>query len=140
GHNEICHHQSDGDVRIVKALKPSAVIIATWSGNPARIADDAGNLVGRDDQTRIWAAGMNTLLDEYAADGLRVGVVLDEPTLQADASKCIERKGSVAACEPSRVDGLAVGNQLIDAERTIVDQRDLPRLDMTDVVCDAQTC
>jgi hypothetical protein len=137
----ICGVQQAGDLRILDLLAPDAVVISAATSGRPYILDESGAIAAEEDQTRIWRAGVSGFLDELTARKIAVGWILDEPTLQKNASQCIVAEDSVEACVPDRASALMYSGPLLDVEREELAKRNITTtIDMTDIICDDQRC
>jgi peptidoglycan/LPS O-acetylase OafA/YrhL len=137
---QICQAQQEGDDRVIRALHPDAVILAEWNGESDRIVDANFNKVDADQQAQIWQSGESTLVSSIVKQGIPLGVILDEPTLENDPTQCLSSKQTVSACEPDASSALRTAAKLLAIDRQIVRDNHLPSFDMTNQLCDASKC
>ena len=141
GSSKICRDQHDGDLRVIDALAPKAVVIAGWSGYEDQILDANGNTPSRADREQLWHDAAASLLARLHDKGIKVGVILDEPTLPADVSQCLVKKGDAERCAVPLAEAMAKSSGLLAAERSAIDAAGgVATADMADVVCDAKRC
>lgn len=137
----VCLDQQQGDVRILDALRPDAVLLATWSGNRSNIIDAAGQKVATEQQMALWEAGMRSTLGDLTERGIPFGVVVDEPSLAFNAVDCLVQENSVERCEPDVAAAMKQSGPLLEIERKVLAEfPKAPTLDMSDVLCDADRC
>jgi hypothetical protein len=138
---KVCQVGAAGDLRAVAALKPEAVIVATWNGYMGNILDASGHRVPADEQAQLWQKGVLALFRSIRSAGAKIGFIYDEPTLPIDASKCIAGHNAVAPCVQTRAAALALTQPVLDAEHQAVEQTGhLATLDMPSKVCTATSC
>ena len=138
---QACRKQQEGDLPVIDALQPDAILIATWSGNRDNFVDDGGHHIDDAQQAATWEAAMRSRLGEIQQRNIPFGVIIDEPDLPTDPLKCIAKKGSISACETERSAALTQSEPLLDVERRVLAETPAaPVLDMTPVVCDTDRC
>ena len=138
---EECRKEQAATLRVIEALSPDAVVVANWSGRIERIVAEDGSTPPVEERIRLWEEGARELFDVFADQGIRLGVILDEPTLPFNAAKCLDREGSAEACQTTRKDSLERSKPLLEAERrAIEDHPGAEVLDMTTVLCNEDTC
>ncbi len=126
---------------MVKALKPEAVIVATWNGYMGNILNASDQRIPADEQAQLWKQGVLTLLSSIRSAGSKIGFVYDEPTLAIDASKCIASNNAVAPCVPTRAAAFKLTQPVLDAEHQAVGQMGhVATLDVPKLVCGPTTC
>ncbi len=143
GHQKtvLCLSLQLGDVRLLDALHPDAVLLAVWSGNRDHLVDDQGTKVIKAQQGVVWEAGVRSMIGDLRQRGIPYGMILDEPTLPINAVDCIARLNQIAVCERTRSEALAISEPLLDVERKVMAENpSAPTLDLTDVLCDADHC
>ena len=75
------------------------------------------------------------------AEGIRPGVILDNPTLPESPVECVSKTSSISKCELSRNAALAPGSSLQDAELQVLRERtDVPSLNPDTTLCTATGC
>jgi len=136
----ICTEQQEGDLRVIDALEPDAIIIATWSGYQGFLREADGSLPSATREVTLWSDAVQERTDAIRERGIPFAVIIDEPMLPFDASVCLATKGSVEACAISRDDAVAKSGRFLAAERRIFAAAGVPVVDMTDVVCDETNC
>ena len=138
---QACKKQQQGDMRVVDALRPDAVIVATWSGDRDRFVDAAGHKLDDAQQVAAWESGMRATLGELAQRNIPYGVLVDEPDLPRDPMKCMAKKDSITACQQDLATDLAQSEPLLDVERRVLAETpDVPTFDLTPILCDADGC
>ena len=136
-----CIDHRSGTQRLLAWLKPVGVIVANRSANPATVVDDNGQAPPIADQHRLWGEGVSTLLRSIVDAGARPGLIIDEPSLLEDPIPCLLAKEDARACEVPRAVALTKNGSLLDVEREAVAAvGNVATLDMTPLICDAQTC
>jgi peptidoglycan/LPS O-acetylase OafA/YrhL len=137
----LCLTNQLGDVRLLDALHPDAVLLAVWSGNRDHLVDESGDKVPKAQQVASWEAGVRSMTGDLRRRGIPYGMILDEPTLPINAVDCIARLNQIAACERTRADALEASEPLLDVERKVMAETpSAPTLDMTAALCDADRC
>ena len=142
GSSKVCRIQHDGDLRVIDALQPRAVVISGWSGYEDQLLDSDGNApsdnAGRE---QLWHDAAASLLGDLRSKNIRIGVILDEPTLPSDVSQCLTKKGTAEACAVPLDAAMKKSTGLLAAERKAIDETGgVSTIDMADVVCDAKQC
>ena len=73
--------------------------------------------------------------------GIRPGVILDNPTLPYEPAECVSRTHSLAACESSRGAALSTGLSLMKADNAALKaDPSVPVLDLDSLLCDEAGC
>jgi len=138
---EDCRSAQAGDQRVIDFLKPDAVVMAVWSGYNDVLVDRDGNPIAPDQIGPAWEQAADTFLSGVVDRGIRLGVILDEPTLPESATSCIVKRDSIAACERTPEEAQAKSTAASAAERRVVERLGgIPTVDMVDIICDEQRC
>ena len=138
--SEACRDQRRALGRVVDAEQPDLVVVAV-TDFVGRILDDGGDRPSEATQRRLFAAALADLARDLQTPGTEVAFILENPWLPADPVTCVARDRSVARCTPTAAEALDPIAWILDAERRITRDLDLPApFDTPARLCDADTC
>ena len=137
---EVCADAQEGNLRVIDALDPDAIIISTWSGYQGFLRHPDGSTPTPDEEVAMWGDAVAELTAAIDERGIPLAAIIDAPTLPFDAATCLATEGSIEACAISRGDALAQAGGFLAEERRTFSEIDAPVIDMTDVVCDEERC
>ncbi len=103
--------------------------------------DKNGNVPSGPVQVNLWRTAFKTFLRQMQDQGIRPGVILDDPTLPYEPAECVSRTQSLAACESSRGAALSTGQSLMRADRAVLkDDASVPVFTPDSVLCNEAGC
>ena len=140
GHKSVCRDQEAGDIRVIRALHPTAVIIATSTAARPLIVDERGRPTTRDGQAALWLRALSDQVEAIRRTGATVGQIIDEPALPGNASACLIRTNRAKACNYGIFKVWPLSGPLIAAERKVAAKMDVPSLDLPDIICTRGVC
>ena len=136
-----CRGRQVGDIRVIEALDPDAIIMAVWSGYGDVMVDPDGNPLKPEQIGPAWEEAAEEFLSGIRDRGIPLAVIFDEPSLPENASHCIIKKQSIGACELPPDQAAAASTSASQAERRVVERLgDIPTVDMVDIICDEERC
>lgn len=122
---------------------------ARYQADTARLIADANvdALVTTDAETsrrllgtaEEWLGSAEGLVDLAGQNGLPVGLLVDNP-VSRDPLRCRSRGFSTDECTLSRAEAFRYVERYAVAERRLVDQHDVRRLDLSDQICSDDPC
>jgi hypothetical protein len=123
-------------------LKPIGTILSQHDRQYlGLILDKNGTVPSEPVQVGLWRTAFNTFLHQMQDQGIRPGVILDDPTLQYEPAECVSRTQSLAACESSRGAALSTGQSLMSADIGVLKaDPSVPFLAPDDFLCDEAGC
>ena len=102
-------------------LKPAGIILTEHDRQYlGLILDKNRDVPSEPVQVELWRAAFYSFLHQMQDQGIRPGVILDDPTLPYEPAECVSRTQSLAACEPSRGAALSTGQSLISADMSVL--------------------
>jgi peptidoglycan/LPS O-acetylase OafA/YrhL len=136
-----CIARTSQGMRYLRTIKPKAVILAQHDFYVGSILDDNGNLPSSGEQVLLWKRAFRSFLEQMTAEGIRPGVILDNPTFPQSPVECVSETGSISKCELSRSAAFAPGRQLQDVERQVLhEDKTVPSLNPDTTLCNATGC
>ncbi len=136
-----CVARTSEGMRFLRTVKPRAVILSQHDFYVGSILDDNGNIPSSSEQVLLWKRAFKSFLGQMVAEGIRPGVILDNPTLPESPVECVSKTSSVAKCELSRSAALAPGRSLQDAQLQVLhEETDVPSLNPDTTLCNATGC
>lgn len=138
---ETCRLGRSSTRRLIQELEPDVVVVSEGSlylGLGDVLVD--GQVPSKDGQASRWGDAFEAMIRELRAGGAKVAVILDNPAYDNDPNLCIARAGSVATCELSRRESLAIIGSIRERELDVVDKLDVVHFDATDALCGVDTC
>jgi peptidoglycan/LPS O-acetylase OafA/YrhL len=136
-----CAARTAEGMRYLRTVKPKAVILAQYDFYVGSIVDAGGNIPSDSEQVSLWSRAFKSSIDELATEGIRSGVILNNPTLPQSPVECVSETGSISQCEVPRSVALAPGRQLQDAVRQVLRaEGDVPSLNPDTTLCSATGC
>ena len=92
-------------------------------------------------RSTLWRTAFKTFLRQMQDQGIRPGVILDDPTLPYEPAECVSRTQSLAACESSRGAALSTGQSLMSADIGVLKaDPSVPVLAPDSFLCDEAGC
>ena len=141
GHQSVCRYQEAGDIRVIRALRPIAVIITTSTAARPLLLDKHGKATSDPAvQAALWGRALSDQIEAIRHTGATVGQIIDEPALPANASGCLQRTNRVAPCNYWLGRVWPLSGPLITAERLVSAKMDVPSLDLPDIICASGIC
>jgi len=136
-----CIARSSQGLEYLRTIKPEAVILAVHDFYVGSILDSNGNIPSDSEQVLLWKRAYKSFLDQMVAEGIRPGVILDNPTLPDSPVECVSKTSSISKCELSRSAAFAPGRPLQDAELQVLhEEEDVPSLNPDATLCSASGC
>jgi peptidoglycan/LPS O-acetylase OafA/YrhL len=123
-------------------LKPVGVILSEHDREYlGLILDKNGNVPGETVQVNLWRTAFRDFLRRMQDQGIRPGVILDDPTLPYEPAECVSRTQSLAACESPRGAALSTGQSLMTADNGVLKaDPSVSVLVPDDYLCDEAGC
>jgi len=134
-----CARLRQAGMRFIERTKPTAVVL-TQHEDVGTIENDSGAIPSVHQQALLWKRAFASFLDEMSRQGIRVGVILDNPTLPYEPAECVTRTGSVSDCEPTRAVALAPSQPLEKVEHEVMAQRNVPNFSPDNFLCNGAGC
>jgi hypothetical protein len=108
-------------IRGLTELKPVGIILSEHDRQYlGLILDKNGNVPSERVQVNLWRSAFKTFLRQMQDQGIRPGVILDDPTLPYEPGECVSRTQSLAACESPRGAALSTGQSLVSADNGVL--------------------
>jgi peptidoglycan/LPS O-acetylase OafA/YrhL len=126
----------------VTELKPAGIILTEHDRQYlGLILDRDGSVPSEPAQVDLWRTAFKTFLHQMQDQGIRPGVILDDPTLPYEPAECVSRTQSLAACEASRGAALSTGQSLLTADNGVLKaDPSVPVLAPDSFLCDEAGC
>jgi hypothetical protein len=128
--------------RALLELKPRGIILSEHDrGYLGLILDKNGGVPNAPAQVDLWRTAFRTFLHQMQNQGIRPGVILDDPNLPYEPAECVSQTQSLAACEPSRAAALSTGQSLMSADVGVLKgEPSVPFFSPEDFLCDEAGC
>jgi hypothetical protein len=129
-------------MRGLTELKPMGIILSEHDrGYLGLILDKNGGVPSEPVQIALWRTAFKTFLHQMQDQGIRPGVILDDPTLPYEPAECVSRTQSLAACESPRGAALSTGRSLMSADIGVLKaDPSVQFLAPDDFLCDEAGC
>ena len=127
-----CVEFQQESAELVGELRPTAVVLSDATASRSRSFPGGPS---------AWGSALESQLDDFARQGIRVGVVVDNP-LSNDPILCVARGHSEDFCTPSRDDAYRELDRYSQALGPVAEdlEASVPVLDVNDRVCTDTTC
>ena len=136
-----CMARTSQGLRYLQTAKVKAVILAQHDFYVGSILAPNGSIPSDSEQVLLWKHAFRAFLEKMTAEGIRPGVILDNPTLPQAPLECVSQTSSIPKCEVSRSVAFAPGRQLQDAEWQVLRaMAGVPRFNPDPTLCTATGC
>jgi hypothetical protein len=136
-----CAADRNSGMALLSSVKPAAIVLTQNSAQYlGLIVNSSGNVPSQTEQVALWKHAFQSFIREESAMGVRVGVVLDNPTLPESPAECVSQTSSIAQCEPSRAVALGPDRLLGNAELDVLNRGHIPYVSPDTVLCNAAGC
>jgi hypothetical protein len=127
---------------LLSSIKPKAIVLTQNSAQYlGLILSSNGNVPSQTEQVAMWRNAFQSFVRNEAKTGVRVGVILDNPTFPQSPGECVAQTSSIAACEPSRNVALGPDRLLGNAELQVLGHyKNVPYVSPDSVLCTASGC
>jgi peptidoglycan/LPS O-acetylase OafA/YrhL len=127
---------------LLLSLKPKAIVLTQNSAQYLGLIENSkGNVPSQTEQVALWRNAFQSFIRDETKTGVRVGAILDNPTLPQSPAECVSETGSIAECEPSRSVALGPDRLLGNAELNVLDHHNnVPYVSPDSVLCTASGC
>jgi peptidoglycan/LPS O-acetylase OafA/YrhL len=127
---------------LLLSLKPKAIVLTQNSAQYlGLIVNGNGNVPSQTEQVALWRDAFQSFIRDETKTGVRVGVILDNPTLPQSPAECVSQTSSIAGCEPSRTVALGPDRLLGNAELNVLNHHNnVPYVSPDSVLCTANGC
>ncbi len=136
-----CVTDRAGTKRLVDEIQPDVVILSTWSGyfDPERA--DEGVPADSGAAKAKWAEVATDYYRTIFDLDVRVGLIVDNPTLPFHASKCLRGKNSVEACAVRLADTQSTNGAFSAVENeAFISLGGTAMFESTPRICPAEAC
>lgn len=133
---EVCTRQQEGNLRVIKEVRPDLVVLAYWSHAQAKVLDQHGDRIPKQQVPKEWERQTIKFINEIKALNIPVALIVDAPMMRFNVTECLLRSGpercTMRLAQMEKHDGPYQRALRRAARTTSTPTLDLPRIVCTD--------